>query len=38
LVRNLVQEQLKGRIQVEVEGGTEFVIEFPILREEIECA
>ncbi|MFQ6043238.1 MAG: response regulator [Candidatus Poribacteria bacterium] len=33
LVRNLVKEQLKGKIRLERNDGTEFIIEFPILRE-----
>ena len=31
LVRNLAQEQLKGIIQVKRDGGTEFIIEFPVM-------
>jgi len=32
LVRNLIQQQLKGKIQVERNKGTEFIIEFKILK------
>lgn len=34
LVRNLVQKQLKGEIEVKRDKGTEFIIEFKILKEE----
>jgi PAS domain S-box-containing protein len=36
LIRNLVQEQLKGKVQVNRDNGTEFVIEFKILKEDVE--
>ncbi|MDI6884970.1 MAG: sensor histidine kinase [archaeon] len=36
LIRNLVQEQLKGKVQVNRDNGTEFIIEFKILEEEAE--
>ena len=34
LVRNLVQKQLKGKIQVKRDKGTEFIMEFKILEKE----
>ncbi|MBE0517566.1 MAG: response regulator, partial [Methanophagales archaeon] len=38
LIRNLVQEQLKGKVQVNRDNGTEFIIEFKILEDEAEDA
>jgi PAS domain S-box-containing protein len=38
LIRNLVQEQLKGRLQIKRDKGTEVAVEFPILKEEVEHA
>lgn len=38
LVTNLVQKQLKGRIQVKRDRGTEFIIEFKISEGEAEHA
>jgi PAS domain S-box-containing protein len=33
LIRNLVQEQLRGRLQVKRDRGTEIAVEFPVLKE-----
>jgi len=38
LVRRLVQKQLRGEIQVKRNPGTEFIITFKILEEEINYA
>jgi PAS domain S-box-containing protein len=38
LVRNLVQEQLKGNIQINRDNGTEVFIEFKLLKWEVEHA
>jgi len=38
LVRNLVQHQLKGKIQVERDNGTKFIVEFKVLKEEVKGA
>ncbi|HUK93125.1 MAG TPA: PAS domain S-box protein, partial [Methanomicrobiales archaeon] len=36
LVRNLVQQQLKGKLEIKRDGGTEVIVELPIVRQERE--